>query len=670
MKAEAILSTLCKSLLSLFVLLSSEIACSQDIIPFATTLSIDPSDTPDTIIAKATHVIPDHRQIEALKREFIAFACYGPNSFTRREWGTGLEDPRVFAPSSLDTDQWVRTMKDAGMTMVILTAKHHDGFVLWQSRYTNHGIMSSDFMDGKADIMRALSESCRKYGMKLGVYLSPADLHEIESPDGRYGNLSPKTLRQIPRRVEGRPFENESTFEFVVDDYNEYFLNQLFELLTEYGPIHEVWFDGAHPKRKGGQTYDYNAWKKLIYSLAPEAIIFGREGTRWCGNEAGQTRPTEWNVIPYSANPDTLTVFPDMTKSDLGSRERLMNASYLHYHPAETDVSIRDGWFYRDDESQNIRTADDVFDMYERAVGGNSILLLNIPPNRSGRLAPRDSSVIVEVGRRIKSTYLDNMLVKSDAPESLLDNDLISAVPIDGEMVISLPHKITFNRFILQEPIATSGERIERHAVDAWINGRWCELAEATNVGYKRILRFPEVTADRIRIRILASRAAPSLSSIGAYLYIKPDESDSIYHPAKPQCLSRENWVITANAESPGNIARFAIDSDSTTFWSAPAAEAVITIDIRSQKDLHGFIYTPQTDVRGLGMIARARVMTSKDGIKWQLIGESDFGNLVNDPTPRRFDFPTPVSARFMRLEVLEIEGSSPMAAIAEINLF
>lgn len=643
---------------------------AQNDISFATTIKIDHDDTPEVIIRKAAHVVPDRRQIDALKNEFIAFACYGPNSFTRREWGTGLEDPKVFSPSALDTDQWVCAMKDAGMTMVILTAKHHDGFVLWQSRYTDHGVMSSPFMNGKADVMRSLSESCRKYGMKLGVYLSPADLHEIESPDGRYGNLSQKTLRTIPSKVEGRPFTNRTTFEFVVDDYNEYFLNQLFELLTEYGPIHEVWFDGAHPKRKGGQTYDYSAWKKLIYTLAPEAVIFGREGTRWCGNEAGQTRPTEWNVIPYMANPDTMTVFPDLTAVDLGSRDRLLEGTYLYYQPAETDVSIRDGWFYRDDDKQHVRTADDVFDMYERAVGGNSILLLNIPPNRDGRFSPRDSTVIAEVGHRIRTTYSTNLLTGSDAPDSLLDADLNSAVSIDSLIVITLPQSITFNRLMLQEPVADSGERIEEHAVDAWINSEWKQIAEATNIGYKRILRFPEVTTDRIRIRVISSREVPYISTVGAYYYRKPakDVSDSL--AAAPRCLPCENWNITSTDQNPGHPAMFAIDDNLATFWCAPSDGARLTIDLHEPLLIHGLIYTPQTVERGLGMIAHARILTSTDGTHWQTTGDAEFGNLVNDPTPRRFDFPEAVTARFLRFEILETEGKSPVAAVAEIHIF
>ncbi|MDE6264745.1 MAG: alpha-L-fucosidase, partial [Paramuribaculum sp.] len=328
------------------------VMAAQDSIPFSPTIKINAGDSPEVIIAKAAHVVPTKQQAEGLDREFIAFVHFGPNTFSRREWGTGKESPDLFNPTGLDTDQWVKAMKDAGMKMVILTVKHHDGYVLWQSRYTKHGIMSSPFMDGKGDILKSLSESAHKYGLKLGVYLSPADLYQIENEEGLYGNLSPKTKRVIPREVEGRPFENQTKFEFVVDDYNEYFLNQLFEILTEYGPVDEVWFDGAHPKRKGGQTYNYPAWKELIHTVAPNAVVFGREDVRWCGNEAGDTRDTEWNVIPFAANPDTMTSFGDLRAQDLGSRAKLMEGKYLHYQYPETDTSIREGWFFRDDNTQ------------------------------------------------------------------------------------------------------------------------------------------------------------------------------------------------------------------------------------------------------------------------------------------------------------------------------
>ena len=486
------------------------------------TIKIEETDTPEQIIEKAAHVVPTPNQLNALKNEFIAFIHMGPNTFTRMEWGSGKEDPKIFDLKELDTDQWCEAMKAAGIKMVILTVKHHDGFVLWQSRYTDHGIMSTGFRDGKGDILKDLSASCQKFGLKLGVYLSPADLFQIENPKGLYGNLSKYTKRTIPREVPGRPFANKTKFEFELDDYNEYFMNQLFEILTEYGPIYEVWFDGAHPKTKGGQKYNYAAWKQLIHTLAPEAVIFGREDVRWCGNESGGTRETEWNVVPYPQSPDTATVFPDMTAQDLGSREQLYKAKYLHYQQAETNTSIREGWFYRDDTHQKVRSADDVFDIYERAVGGNSTFLLNIPPNRDGRFSDKDVEVLHEVGKRIQDTYSVNLLADSKGAKELLDNDLNTYVAVPaGEKgtVFSLKEPVTINRVVLQENVGEYSERVEEHAVDAWVDGQWKEIAKATNIGYKRILRFPDVTTDKIRVRVLQSRLTPAIATVSAHYY-------------------------------------------------------------------------------------------------------------------------------------------------------
>jgi len=492
------------------------------VMPVSNTIAINDSDTKDSIILKAAHVVPTANQYEALKNEFIAFIHFGPNTFTRMEWGNGMEDPKIFNLQNLDTDQWCKAMKDAQMKMVIITVKHHDGFVLWQSRYTKHGIMSAPFKNGKGDILKDLSESCKKYGLKLGVYLSPADLYQIENKEGLYGNLSEYTERTIPRTIEGRPFKNKTTFKFKVDDYNEYFLNQLFELLTEYGPIYEVWFDGAHPKRKGGQTYNYLAWKELIHTLAPKAVVFGKQDIRWCGNESGATRDTEWNIIPYQKDPNSLNSFADITAKDIGSREKLYKANYLSYQQAETNTSIREGWFYRDDTSQKVRSADDVFDIYERSVGGNSIFLLNIPPNREGKFSPEDVGVLKEVGKRITETYNNNLFKNASGSKNVLDNDSESFVILDQdpkEIIIETNKPVTVNRFVIQEAIATHGERVEKHALDAWVDDQWKEIITSTNIGYKRILRFPEVTSSKFRLRVLASRFYPAISNISAHYY-------------------------------------------------------------------------------------------------------------------------------------------------------
>jgi alpha-L-fucosidase len=511
-------------------------------IPVKNTYEIKSTDSPEDILRKAVHVVPTANQYQALKNEFIAFIHVGPNTFTKMEWGNGMEDPKIFDLKNLDTDQWCEAMKAAGMKKVIITVKHHDGFVLWQSRYTKHGIMSTGFREGKGDILKDLTASCKKYGLKLGVYLSPADLFQIESPEGLYGNLSEYTQRTIPREVAGRPFKNKTKFNFKVDDYNEYFLNQLFELLTEYGPVHEVWFDGAHPKTKGGQKYNYDAWRELIKKLAPEAVIFGKEDIRWCGNESGNTRSTEWNVIPYNEDPAGLQNFLDLTDEDLGSRAKVLKAKYLHYQQAETNTSIREGWFYRDDTHQKVRSTDDVFDIYERSVGGNSTFLLNIPPNRDGKFSPEDVKVLHEVGSRIKETYGKNLLRGAKGSKETLDDNMESFSILSDknpELIYTTVKPVKINRFVIQEAVSTNGERIEKHALDAWIDGQWKEVAHATNVGYKRILRFPEVTSDKFRIRVLESRATPIISNVAAH-----------YAPGRPPLLvlnrSVDGMVIIA----------------------------------------------------------------------------------------------------------------------------
>ena len=475
-------------------------ACSEQ-----NTIKVEAGDAPEAIIAKAVKVVPTPGQQHSLDNGFEAFVHFGPNTFTGVEWGSGIENPEVFALESINTDQWCECIKAAGMKRVILTAKHHDGFVLWPSRYTEHGVASSPF---KGDVVKELSASCAKYGLEFGFYLSPADLYQMESPDGLYGNGSTATLRTIPRPVEGRPFDNTSTFEFEVDDYNEYFLNQLFELLTEYGPVSEVWFDGAHPKRKGGQQYNYLAWRELIHTLAPGAVIFGKEDLRWCGNEAGETRETEWNVIPYSQDPSGLNMFGDRTDADLGSRAVLLGHEkpfWLLYQPAETDVSIRDGWFWRNDDEQAVRSADNVFDIWERSTGGNTILLLNVPPGINGRISPRDSSVLAEVGRMIGDTYSNDLLQGASRRKT-------------GEGIeFRLPLAVRFNRLLLEEDL-TRGERVEEFALDVWEDG-WKEVARGTNIGHRRILRFPEQNAAAIRIRVLQSRTRPHISRISAYNY-------------------------------------------------------------------------------------------------------------------------------------------------------
>ncbi|WP_175636545.1 alpha-L-fucosidase [Pedobacter ghigonis] len=726
--------------------IGSAIAQTDNLKP-QNTIGITSGDNKATILEKAMHVVPTPNQLGALKNEFIAFIHFGPNTFTRMEWGSGKEDPKIFDLKELHTDQWCQAMKSAGMKMVIITVKHHDGFVLWQSRYTKHGIMSSGFENGKGDILKKLSESCKKYGLKLGIYLSPADLYQIESPDGLYGNLSKATTRTIPREIAGRPFANQTKFKFEVDDYNEYFLNQLFEVLTEYGQVDEVWFDGAHPKTKGGQKYNYAAWKKLIHTLAPKAVIFGKEDIRWCGNEAGRTRDTEWNVIPYQQNPDTASHFEDMEAKDLGSREQLYAAKFLHYQQAETNTSIREGWFYRDDEKQKVRSADDVFDIYERSVGGNSTFLLNIPPNRGGKFSDEDVKVLAEVGKRINETYGKNQLAAANGPKQILDNNIGTYLLLADNkrsIEVSTLKPITINRLVLQEAIASHSERVEQHMVEAWIGGKWQKIAEATNIGYKRILRFPEITTSKLRLTILSSRGTPAIATVSAHYYhthppqlqftrdingltsISPkthefgwkphgenatanlNKNIAIYYTTDgslPTASSRKylepiqiskgelkaialnnkekgavasetfgivkkDWkLLSSDSESAKHAATTAFDAKKQSYWLSESNENQhqIAIDLGDTHNLTGFIYTPPTDFAG-GMLEKGILQTSNDGKNWKDAESFEFGNLINDPTPRTHYFKTTISAKYVQIKATLIAGGKKALAIAELD--
>ncbi|MBN2181877.1 MAG: alpha-L-fucosidase [Sedimentisphaerales bacterium] len=527
-----------KSFFVVFILISfysTDKICRSDEV-YGNSVQISSDDEFEDIIFKAAHVLPSPRQLEWHKGEFICFIHFGVNTFTAREWGTGMEDPKIFNPEKLDTDQWCRMMKAAGMTEAILTVKHHDGFCLWQTRYTEHSVALSPWRDGKGDVLLDLVGSCRKYGLKVGIYLSPADLYQIENPAGLYGNLSNYTERTIPRPVPGRPFRDKRTFTCRLDDYNEYFMNQLFELLTEYGPIHEVWFDGAHPKRKGGQTYTYSQWYELIRELAPEAVIFGKgPDVRWCGNEDGKTRDAEWNVIPLNVSPDKFD-WPDMTDTDLAGREKLRQivgrGGYLHWYPAETNTSIRKGWFWRD-EQQYVKTTEEILDIWYRSVGGNTVFLLNIPPNRDGLFPERDCKVLQEVGQVLRNTFELNLAEeavaeasKTRGPEfdagNIVDGDPnTSWMPPDGtteaEITITLKENKTFNRIVIQEHIRDFGQRIEKFAVDAFMDGQWQQITDGQTVGYKRICRIQTVTTDKIRIRVSESRICPTIGNFGLY---------------------------------------------------------------------------------------------------------------------------------------------------------
>ena len=520
-------------------------------IPYATKQVINEGDCDAVIAEKAAKVLPRPNQTDWMRLEWTFFLHFGPNSFHNVEWGSGREEPSIFNPSNFDADQWVSAMAEAGGKMIVLVCKHHDGLCLWQTRYTSHSVAASPWLDGKGDEVRAVAEAARKHGLKLGVYLSPADLYQLrtnpKNPGGYYGDGSSNTLSVIP--TDPASFKSDPTkdrtpapgfthYTYEVDDYNRYFLNQLYELLTEYGPIQEVWFDGANPDPSVHKTYNYNAWYDLIRHLQPGAVIMGKgPDVRWVGNEGGVGRTTEWSVISLPTSPDNFR-WPDMTAGDLGSRSKLKTGSHLWWYPAEVNVTIlaRGAWFWA--PQKHPRSLSEMVDIYYRAIGRNGNLLLNLSPDSRGQIPDDQLETLSKMSQVIKDTFATNLALggkltadssnSNHDPASALDGNLDTwweAAPgrTNGEMTLVLPKQVTFDVVSLQEAVDHRGQRIESFVIDYRNDSDWSiaeKIAsdEMTTVGHRRLIRLKSpVTTDRVRVRITGSRLQPTLSELGLF---------------------------------------------------------------------------------------------------------------------------------------------------------
>lgn len=474
-------------------------------------VAINATDTPEMIIAKAAHVTPSPRQLHWNQLELSAFLHFGINTFTNREWGTGKEDPKLFNPTNLNTDQWVKTLKDAGFKQVILTAKHHDGFCLWPSKYTEHSVKNSPWENGKGDVVKDVAEAARKYKMGFGVYLSPWDMNA--------------------------PFYGDSK------EYNQYFENQLTELLTNYGKVDEVWFDGANGTGPNGKVpvYDFDTWYKIIRKLQPQAVIaiMGPD-VRWVGTETGYGRETEWSVVPidtklqeniaaHSQKDLTFKPLGDMTGQDLGSNDKIMHAKGLIWYPAETDVSIRPGWFYHPDQDKDVKTPEKLEDIYYSSVGRNSVLLLNVPPDKQGLINQADVNSLKGWRAILNKTFKTNLAKgarihssNGKNADAMWDgNDATNWTTRDGAATATIDFDLrkpkTFDVLLLQENIRI-GQRIEKFKLYYEENGQWKLATEGTTVGYKRLLRLEKpVTAKKIRLVIEESRLNPTIAEFGLY---------------------------------------------------------------------------------------------------------------------------------------------------------
>ncbi len=466
-----------------------------------------------SLLEKLISVVPSENQLNWQKLEYTAFFHYGMNSFTDREWGTGKEDTFLFSPKNLDTDQWCEVLKKAEIKACIITAKHHDGFCLWNTAYTRHSVMHTPF--GR-DIVAELSASCERYGIKLGVYLSPWDMHESTYGSG--------------------------------EEYNDFFCGQLTELLTQYGKLYSVSFDGACGEGPNGkrQEYDWKRYYELIRRLQPEAVIaVCGPDVRWCGNEAGDCRESEWSVVPAEVfsqsdimensqkadNEEFRKQGLDQQTKDLGSREVVSKAESLIWYPAEVNVSIRPGWFYHEAEDQQVKSFKALKHIYLNSVGGNGVFLLNIPPHKDGFITRFDEERLVELGDFIRSNFQNNYaeqaVIKATETEgqheisNVLKEDETYWKAVDYcnscEIIINLKEAKKIHFVVLQEQIRMS-QRVERFEI-------WADTKEesgllmysGTTIGYKKICELTPVEVITLRVVFKEFRVAPVIRYMSLY---------------------------------------------------------------------------------------------------------------------------------------------------------
>lgn len=536
-------------------------------------IKIEKTDNIDDIIKKASNIVPTDRQYEWQKLEFTAFLHFGMNTFTGNEWGSGMESPEIFNPTALDVKQWIKVIKSANMKMAMLTAKHHDGFALWQTNTTEHSVKNSPWKNGKGDVLRELVDAAKAENISVGVYLSPADLHEIEREGGTYGNGSKPKMTKIPSNPELQA-KADTIYEYLLDDYDALFMNQLYEVLSQYGKIGEVWFDGANPKPGTGQTYNTKAWYDLIRNLQPSAVIAIKgPDVRWVGNEAGNSRPSEWSILPMQCSPDKCS-WNDSRGADLGSRTKLKDAKYLYWYPAETDTPIRQGWFYKNEE-QYVRTVDELLDIWYRSVGGNTVLLLNLSPDKRGLIPDKDADRMQKLGEILHSSFANNLLEQAQITASETDgNNNITNIlnpditqrwkPKEGttqaEINIKFDKPTAFNRLVLQEDIKNYSQRIESFSLEIMKDNKWQEIVKETVVGYKRIVRFPMQKTQQLRLKILESRTAPSLGFLG--IYLSPEILST------PQITRNKEGIVNISCKTPEPKIYYTLDGSTPTISS------------------------------------------------------------------------------------------------------
>lgn len=594
--------------------------------------------------------VPEPKQVEWQQMETYAFIHFGLNTFNDREWGYGDTDPKTFNPTNLDCEQWAQTLVKAGMKGVILTAKHHDGFCLWPFEGTDYSVKNSPWKNGQGNVVKELSEACKKYGLKFAVYLSPWDRHQAN-----YGT----------------------------PEYLPYFYAQLHDLLTNYGPVFEVWFDGAnggdgwYGGAKDIRTidrknyYNYPRIYEMLDSIQPQAIIFsdGGPGCRWVGNEKGFAGATNWSFLREGE------VHPGYEKS---YELQYGHADGNQWVPAECDVSIRPGWFYHPEEDDRVKSPDQLVDLYYRSVGHNATLLLNFPVDRRGLIHPVDSANAVRfhemIQQQLKTNLVAGMTPKvsnergGDFVASALTDDNFDTYWATEDGVTTADIEFSFdtptrmNRMMLQEYIPL-GQRVKAFVVEYLDKDTWLPVKlneETTTIGYKRLLRFETVETKGIRIRITDARGPLCLSNVG--VYDAGNVSDSFVE--KVEDIESVPYLLP---DVKAEEAAKASDKQAQTICFVEGDR--LLIDLQEERMVSSLHFLPDQGEPNKGLIANyeIRVGTSKEAVN-QLVKAGEFSNIQNNPVMQSVFF-TPVKARYIELKATRMIRAGEPMGFAELGV-
>jgi alpha-L-fucosidase len=660
--------------------------------------------------------VPSENQMRWQEMERYAFIHFSLNTYTDQSWGFGNEDVKLFNPEKADCRQWARICKEAGMKGIIITAKHHCGFCLWPSKYTEYSVKNAPWKNGKGDMVREIADACKEYGLKLGIYLSPWDRNSKDY---------------------GKP------------EYITYFRNQLMELLTNYGEIFEVWFDGAN----GGDGYygganetrkidakTYYDWKNtyaLIHKLQPKCVIWNDGGDRgdlrWVGTEDGYVGETNWSLLNATG---------DVPWNMLHFGVENGNA----WVAAEVNTSIRPEWFYHPSEDGKVKTVPQLMDLYYNSVGRNGSMLLNFPIMPNGLIHPTDEKNAIAFAKAVNESFAVNLALNKKVSASNVRGKLgkfAAAMAVDGNnntywatndntkaasLTIDLGKPTLFNRFLVQEYIRL-GQRVKAFTVEAFVDGDWKELAKATTIGYKRILRFPAVKATQLRFTITDSKCSPAISNIGIYnapvflnapvisrnqagqVTINTNDIGPIFYytldgstpttksnkysgvfPAdgkveiKAICydptsgksspvgaekfdVSKKNWkLIGISDENSKNM----LDGNPETSWclsNDPNNPAELVIDFGDKLNLCGFNYLPDQSRWPCTFMTNYQFYISENNTDWNLVSEGEFSNIKNNPVWQIKKF-EPAKARFVKIKTIHnTEGNNNKCSYAEFDI-